>query len=121
MAQTILHMLGDLFGIKNFAPIAENKAHFSLERNTQNYILDAELLDDSLVLCLSRELLPHEESDEDLPQEAAHIAHEHEPTKAYYHNKIISFVRRIPQNSSMNILEKALDDCIKCQDTLRGV
>ncbi len=119
MSQTIFNMLGDVFGIQNYVPPTPNKAHFSLERDGHTYTLDAELQQDQFLLCLSRTLLAHEEDNEDILRAAAHIAQEHPPIKAYHMHNIISFVQSIAANTSMDMLEKALENCIACQDALR--
>ncbi len=120
MQKTPLHMLGELFGIKNFIPATPNTAHFELEISNKNYILDAALTNETLVLCLSRKLLTHEENNQDLLQAAARIASEHEPCLAYNKNHCISFVTRLALDASIDVIEKSLENCIACQEALIG-
>ncbi len=121
MSQTIFKMLGEIFGIQNYIPTTPNKAHFSLERDGHTYILDAELQQDQFLLCLSRTLLAHEEKDENILRAAAKIAQENSPINAYHIHNIISFVQSIGANASMDVLEKSLENCIRCQDALREI
>ncbi len=121
MASTLLHMLGELFGMKNYSPPTEKEAHFSLESNGLSYVLDAHMTQESLVLCLSRPLLPHEENDAELLEKATRMANKHEHTHAFCKNAFISFMRQVPLSASMPQLEESLLTCISCQNALREV
>ncbi len=121
MAQTPIHMLGDLLGIKNFTPPTPLKAHFTLESSGYTYILDAEIKNEWLWLSLSRQLLAYENDDQKILQAAAHIAENNAPTRAYHMHSTISFVQQLPLTATMNMLEKSLDTCIQCQEALRNI
>ncbi len=121
MQTTPLHTIAELFGIKNFVTPTPSTAHFQLEISSQSYILDVALVDDLLVLCLSRELLAHEEHDEKFLQAAIRIANEHKPCLAYHKNHCIIFVEKIASDAKMDAIEKSIENCVACHEALREI
>ncbi len=115
---SLLHMLGEIFGMKNFTPPSSTQAHFNLEHQGVNYILDAELKQEVCFLCLSRELLPHEENDLSILEKAAIIAEKHENIQAYYKDKLLCFLNKVPLNANLPMLEDGLMACLTCQEEL---